>query len=58
VFVTVPPERVAALEAFLRGRGILILARSASVRLVTHLDVDVAGIDRATAAFHEFVARH
>jgi threonine aldolase len=58
VFVTVPTERLAALEAFLRGRGILILARSASLRLVTHLDVDAAGIERATAAFHEFFARH
>ena len=58
VFVTVPPERLAALEAFLRDRGILILARSASVRLVTHLDVDAAGIERAVAALREFFARH
>jgi threonine aldolase len=57
VFVTVPADRLAELAAFLRGRGILILARSASVRLVTHLDVDAAGIDRAAAAFHEFFAR-
>jgi len=58
LFVTVPPDRLAALESFLRSRGIRILARSATVRLVTHLDVDAAGIDRATAAFHEFFARH
>ncbi len=58
LFVTVPPDRLAALQSFLRNHGILILARSATVRLVTHLDVDAAGIDRATAAFHEFFARH
>jgi len=58
VFVRVPPERLAALEAFLRGRGVVILARAASVRLVTHLDVDAAGVDRATAAFRDFFARH
>ena len=57
VFVSVPPDRLVALEAFLRGRGVLILARSASVRLVTHLDVDAAGVERAAAAFHEFFAR-
>jgi len=58
LFVTVPPDRLAALQSFLRNHGILILARSATVRLVTHLDVGAAGIDRATAAFHGFFARH
>jgi threonine aldolase len=58
VFVRVPPERLTALEAFLRGRGVVILARAASVRLVTHRDVGAAGVDRATAAFREFFARH
>ena len=58
LFVSVPADQVAALEAFLRGRGILIVARSASVRLVTHLDVGPAGVERATAAFREFFARH
>ena len=58
VFVTMPPERLAALDTFLRVRGILILARSATVRLVTHLDVDAARVELATAAFHEFFARH
>jgi threonine aldolase len=58
VFATVPADRLAALDAFLRSRGILILARSANVRLVTHLDVDAADVDRATAAVREFFARH
>ncbi len=58
LFVAVPPERVAPLESFLRGRGILVMARSPALRLVTHMDVDAAGIDRATSAFAEFFARH
>ncbi len=57
LFVTVPPERVAPLDAFLRSRGVLVLARSAALRLVTHRDVDPAGIDRAIAAFAQFFAR-
>jgi threonine aldolase len=58
VFVTVPAGKLASLEEFLRERDILILARSPTVRLVTHLDVDAAGIDRAAAAFRAFFARH
>jgi threonine aldolase len=58
VFVTVPAERVAPLDAFLRSHGILVMARSPALRLVTHRDVDSAGIDRATAAFAAFFARH
>jgi len=54
VFVTVPAERVAALGAFLRERGVLTLAHSPTLRLVTHLDVDRSGIDRAIAAFGQF----
>jgi len=57
LFVAVPPERVAALATFLRSRGILVMARSPTLRLVTHLDVDSAGIDRTTTAFAEFFAR-
>jgi threonine aldolase len=57
VFAAVPAERLPLLEPFLRSRGVLVLARSASVRLVTHLDVDAAGIERAVAAFREFFAR-
>lgn len=58
LFVTVPEHSLAALQAFLRGHGILIMARSPTVRLVTHLDVGAAGVDRAAAAFGEFFARH
>ena len=57
VFVTVPADRLAALAEFMAARGILLLARSPALRLVTHLDVDAAGIDRAVAAFKEFFAQ-
>ena len=49
------PSRVAELAEHLKERGIVVLAR-APMRLVTHLDVDEAGIDRAVAAFSEFFA--
>ena len=58
LFVTVPPECVAPLDVFLRNHGVLVLARSPALRIVTHLDVDSAGIDRAASAFAEFFARH
>jgi threonine aldolase len=54
LFVTVPAERLAALNAHVAARGILLLARSPTLRLVTHLDLDRAGIDRAVAAFKDF----
>jgi len=54
LFVTVPAERLAALNAHMAPRGVLLLARSPTLRLVTHLDVDRAGIDRAVAAFKDF----
>jgi threonine aldolase len=57
VFVTVPTARLAELQSFLDGRGVLTIARSATVRLVTHLDVDAAGIERALSAFRDYFAR-
>ncbi|HEY4371091.1 MAG TPA: low-specificity L-threonine aldolase [Burkholderiales bacterium] len=53
VFVRVPAERTMALQAHLRERGI-VAAIGARTRLVTHLDVDAAGIARAVAAFKAF----
>jgi threonine aldolase len=50
VFVKLPAERVLPLVEALRMQGILVLA-GARMRLVTHLDVDAAGIDRAIAGF-------
>ena len=55
VFVAVPSQQVLQLSNLLKERGVLVLAR-APMRLVTHLDVDEAGIDRALEAFGEFFA--
>jgi threonine aldolase len=49
----VPPEKAAALAAHLKSQNILVLPR-APMRLVTHLDVDAAGIERALAGFRSF----
>ncbi len=57
LFVSVPAERVEPLGAFLRERGVLILARSPTLRLVTHLDVSTAAVERAIGAFKEFFAK-
>jgi threonine aldolase len=56
VFVRVPAERVVALNAHMQQSGIRLLA-SPRIRLVTHLDVDANGIDRAIAAFKSFFAK-
>ena len=53
VFVTLPSERLAALAAHLKQKGVLVLP-GARMRLVTHLDVDQTGIERAIGAFGEF----
>jgi threonine aldolase len=52
VMVTV--DRPQELGAFLKTRNILVLPR-APMRLVTHLDIDAAGIDRALRAFRDFL---
>jgi threonine aldolase len=54
VLVKIPAERAAAVEAHMRKNNVLVLPR-APMRLVTHLDVDAAGIDRALAAFRGFL---
>jgi threonine aldolase len=53
VFVRIPADRCAALQAHLRAHGVVALVHSRT-RLVTHLDVDAAGVDRAIAAFRGF----
>ncbi len=53
VFARVPSERCAALQSTLREHGIVALV-GPRTRLVTHLDVDAAGVDRAIAAFRAF----
>ena len=52
VFIDLPRERAAAAVAELRARGVLATGLY-QLRLVTHLDVDDAGIDHAIAVLHE-----
>jgi threonine aldolase len=56
VFAAVPKESVAALKTHLEKNGVVALA-SPKLRLVTHLDVDAAAIDRAVQVFGEFFQR-
>lgn len=53
VFVRVPQERVSSLGEHLKNNGVLVLP-GPRMRLVTHLDVDAAGIERALEAFRGF----
>jgi threonine aldolase len=53
VFVRMASERVASLVDYLKDSGVLVLPAT-RMRLVTHLDVDAAGIDRALQGFRGF----
>jgi threonine aldolase len=54
VFAKVAKDRCAALQAHLEASGVVAIV-SPRTRLVTHLDVDAAGVDRAVAAFASFL---
>src|SRR5262245_43692735 len=53
VFVRLPSDRIAHVGEHLESHGVRLLP-AARTRLVTHLDVDAAGIDRAVAAFASY----
>jgi threonine aldolase len=53
VFAAVPKESVPALKQHLEKNAVVALV-SSKLRLVTHLDVDAAAIDRAVAVFGAF----
>jgi threonine aldolase len=53
VLVKLPPEKAAPLAEHLKRQKIVVLPR-APMRLVTHLDVDAAGIERTIAGFRTF----
>ena len=55
VLANVSPEQAARLGEHLKKQDILVLARS-PMRLVTHLDVDAAGIDHALGVLRGFFA--
>lgn len=58
VFIAVPSSRLRALDVHLQTAGIRISAGHDPVlRLVTHLDVDDAGIDRVVDAFGSFFSQ-
>jgi threonine aldolase len=54
VFVRIPAEKAAPLGEHLNAHGVLVLP-GARMRLVTHLDIDAAGIERALGAFRSFL---
>ena len=55
VFIDVARERLRALDAHLRAHGVRAsIGYLPTVRLVTHLDIDDAGIEQAVAAFRGF----
>ena len=53
--VKIKPEEAHDLASFMSTKGVLVLPR-APMRLVTHLDVDAAGIERALGGFRSFFA--
>jgi threonine aldolase len=54
VLARIPPAKALPLAESLKSRQVLVLPR-APMRLVTHLDVDAAGIDAALRAFRAFL---
>ena len=56
LYLTLPADSLAPLAAFLLARGIQIPGGGPRLRLVTHLDIDDAGLARAVAAFRDFFA--
>lgn len=58
VFIDVPAERLRELDAHLRNASIRIsIGYLPTLRLVTHLDVDDAGVERVIEAFKTFFTR-
>ena len=57
VFVHVPADSVGALKRNLTEKNVSAIV-GPRTRLVTHLDVDAAAIDRAVAAFASFFRHH
>ncbi|MSQ64352.1 MAG: low-specificity L-threonine aldolase [Betaproteobacteria bacterium] len=55
VFVRPAPEKIPALKSQFEKKKILVIP-GARLRLVTHLDVDAAGVERALDAFRSLAA--
>jgi threonine aldolase len=56
VLVKIAPEQAHDLASFMSTKGVLVLPR-APMRLVTHLDVDAAGIERALGGFRSYFGK-
>ena len=56
VLAKVTPDQAAKLGEHLKKHDVLVLPRS-PMRLVTHLDVDAAGVERALSGFRSFLAK-
>jgi threonine aldolase len=55
VFIEVPAERLPAFKAHIDAAGIrMSIGYLPQIRMVTHLDIDDAGVGRAIAAFRSF----
>lgn len=55
VFIEVPAERLTAFKAHMEAARIrMSIGYLPKIRMVTHLDIDEAGIDRTLAAFRAF----
>jgi threonine aldolase len=54
VFATLPAESLQEFFAHLESRRIRVFTRGPALRLVTHLDIDDAGLERAIGAFQDF----
>jgi threonine aldolase len=57
VFLEMPSPLLDRIEPFMEARRILLHGYEGRMRLVTHLDVDRTGIERAIAAFKDFFAQ-
>jgi threonine aldolase len=52
VYINVEPQRSVRMREYLKGQGMLISGQG-NIRLVTHLDIDRADIDRFAAAVRQ-----
>ena len=53
LYINVEPQRSVRMREYLKSQGILISGQG-SIRLVTHLDIDRADVDRVAASVKEF----
>ena len=54
VFIKVPDGSAEPLRKFLSERGILLGSGEPTIRLVTHLDIDVDAVDRLATEINNF----